>query len=286
MSKATFPKELLKDEIEIKTQTWLEVYKSKTNFDKGYYQKLENFFKFIKFTNKSFDQFEIHDIEEYLEVLYDNDYSVSLIDSLISNLSSFKTFLINEYPETFSQYFLSDILQLKIGQKDKKYADSRPLTYRQLTMTKLFIKSNIRTEYIFQVFYQLGIDKKDFHCCTPKNALRYERAFVKDNLRIEYNSVIEELIERASRDSNFKATPNMITDHLKSIQLYLSENNLLDPEQTITYNDVIKTHQKFFLKCPNCERKAESISNNWVLVITDYSDEMHLTCVDCKGQNL
>ncbi len=284
MEKASFPKELLTKVIESNNKIWIEQYKTMTNFSKGYYQKLENFFRFHKFTNKPFNLFVLKDVEEYIEVLFDNDYAPNLIDSVISNLSSFKNFLIVQYPDNFSQSFLSNILSLKIGTKEKKYAESRPLTYKQLTHIKQYIKSNIRTEYIFNVFYQLGIDKKNFHVCSPNNAVREKNSFVKENIEIEFNFVIAELLTRVMLEPNFKATPNMISAHLKKIQMYLSDNNLLEEDQTITYNDIIKTHERFFFICPNCDRKKENISSNWILVKTSINNELQLICSECKGQ--
>ncbi|WP_068777892.1 hypothetical protein [Paenibacillus sp. GM2] len=286
MEKASFPKELLTQVIESNNKIWIEQYKTMTNFSKGYYQKLENFFRFHKFTNKPFNLFVLKDVEEYIEVLFYNDYAPNLIDSVISNLSSFKNFLIVQYPDNFSQSFLSNILSLKIGTKEKKYAESRPLTYKQLAHIKQYIKSNIRTEYIFNVFYQLGIDKKNFHVCSPDNAVRKKNSFVKENIEIEFNFVIAELLTRVMLEPNFKATPNMISAHFKKIQMYLSDNNLLEEDQTITYNDIIKTHERFFFICPHCDRKKENISSNWILVKTSINNELQLICSECKGQLL
>ncbi|MVP00554.1 hypothetical protein [Paenibacillus lutrae] len=285
MGKASFPKELTAKEIESNNKNWIDQYKAMTDFDKGYYQKLENFFKFHKFTNKPFNLFVQKDVEEYIKVLFDNDYAPNLIDSLISHLSSFKNFLIEQYPDNFNQSFLNNILSLKIGTKEKKYAESRPLTYKQLVLTKQYIKSNIKTEYIFQVFYQLGIDKKNFHICSLDNVVEEEHAFVKDNILIKYNSVIEELLTRVSLEPNFKATSHMITDHLRGIQTHLSENNMLEEGQTLTYNDIIKSHKRFFFICPHCDEKRENLSFNWALVKTNYNNEMQLFCSSCKGQS-
>ena len=49
MSKPVFPKDLLKEEFLGENKKWVDEYKKETNLDKGYYQKLEKFFKFISY---------------------------------------------------------------------------------------------------------------------------------------------------------------------------------------------------------------------------------------------
>lgn len=282
-AKALFPKELTNHTMEENNHSWLREYKTKNNFGKGYFQQLENFFKFVRYEKKPFNLFILDDVYSYIEVMIENEFSESRINMLVSNLSAYRNFLVDQYPEHFSINFLKNINDLRLDQPEKKYAESQALNYNQLEITKKYIKSNLRTEYIFQIFYQLGIDKKDFDICSPKNAVIESQTFQKNNRQITYNHCISEILNKINSVPNFKATPHMIRDHLKSIELYLKEQKAIDTSRSITYNDIIKTHERFFVTCPNCGKNRESISNNWVLVKTQHGDTLHLCCSDCKG---
>src|SRR5690606_38311017 len=137
----------------------------------------ENFFRFKLFSDKPFNLFTENDVSAYIEVMIDNDFSMNRINMLVSNLASFRLFLIERHSNFFSQYFLNNINELKLGRPEKKYSESQSLNYQQLELVKKFILNNERTEYIFQILYQLGIDKKDFEVCTPENAIPEKQIF-------------------------------------------------------------------------------------------------------------
>lgn len=283
MGRGAFPKELQNEKIELNNQKWIQEYRLATEHGTGYLQQLENFFRYKEFSSKPFNSFVYDDVAEYIEVMKDNDFTAYRIDTLISNIASFKRYLTEKHPENFSPNLLSNLHNLKIGQYEKKYAESHPLSYTQLELAKEFIKNNIRTEYIFQIFFQLGIDKKDFDICSPDNAVMEERAFINRDKRIVFNDVIEELLIRLKTEQGFKATTNMILDHLRKIEIHLKDNAALETDRTIAYNDVIKTHERFFFKCPSCEQKHENTSTNWVLVKIQTSNNLYLVCSHCKG---
>ena len=52
--KAVFLKELLNNFMEENNEKWINEYRKNTDYDEGYYQALENFFKFKKYTQKPF----------------------------------------------------------------------------------------------------------------------------------------------------------------------------------------------------------------------------------------
>lgn len=283
MSKAVFPKNLLNKDINNKNRQWIDDYIKNTNYNKVYYRSLENFFRYVNFENKHFNFFTEKDIQEYIEIMLDNNYAISKIDYTISNISSFRSYLIEKYPEFFSEKFLSNLNDLKLGIPEKKYAESKPLNLIQLNSVKQFIKSNIKTEYIFEIFYQLGIEKKDFNVCIPKNANLKNKYFKNKEKEIIFNEKIMNLLEAIAKLDDFKITPYMVNYHLKKIEEDLKSKGLLTSDETLTYNDIIKTHEMFFIKCPNCRKKIEMVSHNWVLAKPETSKNLYLVCSLCKG---
>lgn len=285
MSKAIFPKELLSDVVEEYNQKWIDEYKSETEYEKPYYDSLEQFFKFIRFKELSFNKFRLKHVEEYIEVMIEQEFSTKRIDYMISNISSLRTFLLKKYPDLFPIEFLSGLTDLKLGSvDDRKNGVSEPLNLVQLSLVREWIKNKPRTEYIFEIFYQLGIQKKDFEMCTLKYVDKENSCFRKNNNVIKYNKKIAELISKVESNSKFKATFHMITDHIKKIEKFLKDKGVYDINKSLTLYDITKTHERYFVVCPNCGEKCESISENWVLAKTDFCVDMFLVCSNCKGE--
>lgn len=283
-NKASFPKELLNEFIEENNQNWINEYKTETNLDKGYYQALENFFKFKKYEKKPFNLFTTTDVSDYIEIMIDNSYSENRIDAIISNISSFKKFVVEKHPEIFSAYHLKDLPNLKIGNPEKKYKDSQSLNLVQLNHIKEFIKSDIRTEYIFEIFYQLNIQKRDIEVCSPKYADQQYKSFKKRDKVIRYNDKIQELLTKIEKYPKFKATYTMVNYHFNKIEQYLKAKGVYDLDRKLNYLDISKTHESYFLKCPNCGSEYENISVNWVLAKVDFCDDFYIVCSKCKGE--
>lgn len=284
--KAVFPKKLLNNFMEENNEKWINEYRKDSNFTKGYYQTLENFFKFKDYAKKPFNLFNTSDVSKYIEIMIENGFSINRIDYIISNINTFKKFLIEKHPDVFNENLLKDLLELKMGKPEKKYIDTQPLNLVQLNYAKEYIKSNIRTEYIFEILYQLNIRKQDFEICLPQYANRENMIFKKKDKIIKYNSKIQELLSKINTVSNFKATFSMIPDHLTKIEQYLKIKGVYNENRTLTYFDISKTHEAYFIKCPNCGIEYENISSNWALAKVDFSNNYYLVCSKCKGEPL
>jgi hypothetical protein len=282
--KAVFPKELLNNYIEDNNENWINEYKKDTNYKESYYQTLENFFRFKKYARKPFNLFNSSDVGEYVETMIENRFGTNRIDAIISNLSGFKKYLIEKHPDIFSDSLLNDLYELKMGKPEKKYSDAQALNLIQLSYTKEFIKNNIRTEYIFEIFYQLNIRKQDIHICTPENADRKNMVFRKNGTTIKYNNTIQRLLSKIDQIPDFKATYSMVTDHFSRIEDYLKIKGVFSNNRKLSYLDIAKTHEAFFIKCPNCGVEYENISSNWSLAKVNFSEEYYLVCLKCKGE--
>src|SRR5258706_15944138 len=109
MGKPVFPKELMNNQMNESNKKWLDEYKSETNLDKGYYQKIENFFRFRDYESMPFNIFTVSDIEKYVGVMVDKSYKEDTINALPGALSGFKNFLIAKHPTIFDKDFLANL---------------------------------------------------------------------------------------------------------------------------------------------------------------------------------
>lgn len=117
----------------------------------------------------------------------------------------------------------------------------------------------------------------------PQYADKKNMIFEKDGKIIRYNSKIQKLLFKIEKMPNFKATYTMIYDHLQKIEEYLKIKGVYNEKRQLRYLDISKTHEAYFIKCPNCGMEYENISSNWALAKVDFSNDYYLVCAKCKG---
>lgn len=182
--KASFPKELLNDSIQIDTENWMKEYFSSKNIEKGYKEKLINFFRYRKFENKSFNRFVKQDVNDFIDVLIDNNYSESGINPFLSAIREFKDYLIEKYPNLFEYYFLKDLKGLTFYNPNR--GTESPLKLKILSYIRNYIKNNINSSYMFELVYQLGIEKQQLDLCLPEYADFEQKAFISESSKISF----------------------------------------------------------------------------------------------------
>ena len=283
MEKPVFPKELMNDHMNESNKKWLTEYKSETDLDKGYYQKLENFFKFCDYENMPFNVFTVSDIEKYVGVMVDNNYKEDTINALPGALSGFKNFLIKKHPTIFSKNFLSDLPTRYFESGDP--SDAFALSTTQINLIREFNKQNWIYEYIFEVYFQLGIKKKEIIVCHPNNSDK-KRAFFKspEGQEIKYNSKIAQLLE-LQKDQDINLTQVIANYYLSKVTEFLRQQEPLvyEKERTLNYLDIKKSHKKYVFSCPSCGQLTENNAKSWVLAKIEQGSDFRLACAECKG---
>lgn len=279
--KALFPKELLSEVIQKDNDHWMQEYFLSKNVGKGYKDKLKNFFRYKKFAEKPFYEFTKKDIDDFIEVLIENNYTESGINPFLSAIREFKEYLIEKDPYHFHYFFLKDLKgEYFYNQNQDK---DRALNLETLCYIRNYIMKNSKTQYMFELIYQLGIEKQQLESCLPEYAdLKLKASIVGDsNISFENSPYIEDLIKEARQVENFKITYYMFSDHMKKLSLHLLTNGIYDKK--ILHSTILNTHRAYFLTCPNCGTVLENISENWVLAKTELSENYCLVCVRCKG---
>jgi hypothetical protein len=263
---------------------WFEKFKAKTNHkSKGYYQTVEKFLKFSKYKDKPFNTFTLTDIEDYVYVMWDNNYSAKRTDGVVAAISSFKNFLIKNY--SFPQDFLSNVLTLQVN--ESSVPDSDPLTPLQLHYVREYNERNIVDEFIFEIYFQLGVDKKDLEICVPQNVDREKRCFHSEGKEIKYNEKINQLMRKVEDVDGLETQVKSIDyRYLKKATTHLKEAGVWKKERALNYSDILKSHEVYMLKCPNlsCGELTENLQQNWVLVKEEFDTEYRLVCSQCKGK--
>lgn len=284
MPKAIFPKELLCNEINEINKTLLNDYKKETNFSRGYYQKLEKFFKFIGYQNLPFNSFTKANVERYIEVMVDNNFSEDTINTLFGALSGYKNFHIKKNPSLFRKDFLFD-LPINFF-KNVKPSDAFAFNQIQLNLIREYNRQKFQNEYIFEIFFQLGIKKKDLAICKPENHDRQSFCFRTANGKeIRYNIHIADILERVPEDQELKLTEMVTNYYLIKVTEFFRQQTppVYFKERPISYSDIIKSHKKYILNCPFCGQFNENVAKNWVLIKTEQNAGYRLVCSQCKG---
>ena len=83
---------------------------------------------------------------------------------------------------------------------------------------------------------------------------------------------------------DFEVTDDMSNKYLERITKNLIQEGNFYKDTNLNMFDIRETSKDFFLECPNCKRRLENVSRNWVLAKTDYDDDFRLVCCICKGE--
>ena len=275
------------ERVDPRNEPLFENFKQATTYDLAYYQSLENFLKFTGLEGKILSSLNTSDVENYRNAMWDCGVNSVRTDLIIEVISTFKNYLIKNH--SFPSDFLSDIKILKVNEKSSP--DNIALTLVQLAYIRDFNQTNQIFEYLFELLFQLGIDKKDLLNCLPNYADKNLRKFVNGKKQIGHNEKINLLLAKQYDTREMKRVIKDIDAlYFKKITYYLREEKKAytrpEPRQ-INYSDILKTHEIYILKCPNhdCNELVENTSHNWVLVQTDFEKEYRLFCNVCKGKS-
>jgi len=280
--KIVFP---LCDEIEPTTKKLFLEYKDSTDFSKGYYERLERLLLFIKFQNRKVKTFSLSDIEEMITTMWENGYKIKTTNAYLGSLSGFRQFLIDNH--SFPKDFLDGITNYYV--KDETPSESIEFSLLQLKSIRTFNLSKPEFEYIFEIFFQLGIDKKDLSLCLPKYRNKTEKRFEKGEKKINYNSKISHLLEGDLDFSEIeKISRHVDYFYFRHLTEYGIREGIFPVGNTITYSDIKKSHDIYIIRCPNpeCRELTENIHKNWVLVLSENDQDYRLCCTTCKGKGL
>jgi hypothetical protein len=279
-------------EINPENNLFLIAFKNNNRFYKsGYYQNIENFLKYKGISTKPLSSLTADDVEMYRDDMWKEGVGSKRTDAIISAISTFKKYLITE--KSFPDNFLQRIEDLRIN--DKSLSDKSVIFSReQLFEIRAFNEQHSTFEYVFEVLFQLGVDKKDLIFCTPHNADKARHAFIneKKGIFIKYNNRINDLFSLNCDEQELKKViTNIDYQYFQKLTNYLREekNIIIRPKpQQIIYSDIIKSRDYFIFRCPNenCSQFVENLAQNWVLVRTDFEADYRLFCNECKGNLL
>jgi len=269
--KRILPKDLRK-EIASYNKAWFEKFRTESKNRKEYYPDVQEFLEFCAYNNdKDIKNIDRTDIDSYITTLKKHTDSPFTINRRLSALSGFRNFLCSEYPDTFGEKFFSDLPSHE--HTDKNPTDIKALSLVQLSYARKYNRRRMKDEYIFELFFQLGIDKNDLIACNFPKAK---------------NARVDEIIKKVPKGD---VTDGTINSYFSRITNYLQKQGVYNKSRrNINSYDLAKSHEAYFLQCPNCERTFENIAKYWVLakVIfdeTDYQDKYCIVCAQCKGEN-
>jgi site-specific recombinase XerD len=250
-------------------KSWFEKYQTEAKDPSGYYPNVQEFLEFCAYKNdKDISNINRTDVDSYITTLKSWDAKTNTINRRLSALSGFRNFLHSKYPDTFDEGFLSDLPGHE--RTNKNPTDIKALSLEQLSYARKYNHRSIKDEYIFELFFQLGIDKNDLIACNfPKTI----------------NPQLDEIIKRIPKG---KVTEGTINSYFTRVTNHLQKQGVYNKNRKINSYDLVESHKAYFLECPNCGRTFENIAKYWVLAKIkydgpDYQDEYRIVCAQCKG---
>lgn len=267
-------------------KVWFDDFKNNTDKITSH-SNVERFLKLKIFNNKPFNSFDINEIINFYDFLEKLPASPATINNYLNAIIKFRDYLIKKYPNDFPNLFLHEAGDLRHAPKELGQFEKIPLNYYQLSLIRKYPDTKPVTKYIFEIFFQLGIDKKDIEFCNSRNADFEKMEFRTDNDPIRYNTVIQNMLLKYTEElADIELTVSKASSRFESLTNYLIKNNAngkYTRERPLCYEDIRYTHSLFIFTCPNCNMKHENISSNWVLAKTEFEEEYRLVCNICKG---
>jgi site-specific recombinase XerD len=251
-------------------KAWFEKYQTEAKDPSGYYPNVQEFLEFCAYKNdKDISNIDRNDVDSYIATLKSYDAKTNTISRRLSALSGFKNFLHSKYPDTFGEKFLSDLPGHE--HTDKNPTVIKALSLEQLSYARKYNRRSVKDEYIFELFFQLGIDKNDLIAC---------------NFPETRNARVDEIIKKVPKGDVMLGT---IDSYFIRVTKHLQKQGVYDKSRrNINSYDLAESHKAYFFQCPNCGRLFENIVKYWVLAKVkfdeaDYQDEYHVVCAQCKG---
>lgn len=280
------PKKELIPEMIGENKIWFEQYKTYERANPTYIDNLSRLLRAKIYDNKPFNQFTITDIINFLAFLDRLGHKPNSKNNYVNAANSFRGFLIEKHPDLFDLAFLNDLISLI--EKTESTPERIALNPDQLYWIRKYadVKSKPLTIYIFELYFQLGIPKKDIQHCTVENADLEKMHFKTDKEPIPYNNVIQNLLLKYRNElTNANLSVNSASDKFETLTSWLMKNNVAAQyaDSPLCYEDIRLSHLLYILTCPVCKRKHENLASNWVLTKTEVESEYRLACIQCKG---
>ncbi|MCD4752382.1 MAG: hypothetical protein K8R40_04865 [Anaerolineaceae bacterium] len=250
------------------------------------------FLESSEFIDRPFSTFRMADIEEYIFKLVQEKLGNSSINTRISAIKAFRKYLVEDpkYPK-FNASFLPNLNNLRREEDKSKKDKDAALTLKQIVYLRKFFAQSPRKykcqEYMFEVYYQLGIQEKEIEVCIPANANFDKGCFITTgNEPIEYNEKIKSLFGQLSDRDITQLKPNSSKRKFETIDDKLKDKYSNDFRENfeLGYESIKNSRKKYFMECPECGRHVENIAENWVLLELDKDQELRLVCNMCKGK--
>ena len=256
--KKEIPPEML-GEISQENAEWLIFYENHPKAPKTehYRNYVREFLCYINHNQKSFTKFTENDADNFIGMLERVPFSGSGINNYIGAISGCARILREEKQDSFSPTFLINISKKRRKRQENECKPSSEyFTLRQISLIKKFTyeQCNDTDQFIFNELYYNGIQL------------------------VELQSIGKELLD-SKIDYIHKANQYFlkITEHLKEMGEYFEENN-------INSEHFKQSHKDFFIRCPFCEQDVENISENWILVRTEFTDKYRIIHSPCKDK--
>lgn len=264
---------------------WLNEYSIDKQISNNERSLLLQFISFNNFASKPLKNFEVEDVKSYTEMQINSDCSPASALNVIAQVKKLYEYLAKKYPTEFDSQFPIDINSLRSLYKAPK-DKGRGLNLVQLSCIRDFIADKPKIRYVFELFFQLGIDKKDLVYCTPKylHKNKEQWSFITPEYKkIELNDYMKNLLAEYEGTDFMENNKAMVNDYLSQITNHLRKSNVFYYNNDLNIYDIEKTRVGFFFTCPNCHKSFETFANNWVLAKTETDIEYHFVCKACKG---
>jgi len=181
--------------------------------------------------------------------------------------------------------FLHDLSKF-ISHKKTKKTNGTILSLPQISYIRKYNEGNVYDEYMFEVLFQLGVQKKYLKYCLPRYADFASKLFVfgEGKEPIKYNNLVEELLPKVLDEKILEDKIKKINhQYFSRLPDYLLDKKIIPENRKLNSSDILVSHQAYCFTCPGCGYEFENVAQNWVLAKMKFDDQPRLFCAQCKG---
>lgn len=183
--------------------------------------------------------------------------------------------------------FSMDDIKLKKFSKSKVSSEAEQATHlsmSDLLRVKQLLSNNKLSlfQFTFEMVYLYRLSLKELQQCNIKNWNDLDGSFTFYDKNGKVRTLhVNEKLARLIRE-NDKILREVLHSAFQKRFIHMSDALIKDGfHKTISWEDVVATHDKYFFRCMICQNTYENIPENWVIGIVIGYDRNILVCLNC-----
>lgn len=254
-------------------QTYYDLYLNSNKDKIGITQYTSTILNYLEFIDNDCIPVKVNSIDRFLDSTTKKNETYKNKKAHIKN---FYVTIASKIPNIDFDESLFNALNPK-NKEDKKI--KKLLTTDEIRMIKKRINGDVYLKLAFELAYIHGLYGDEIcQFSFDKYNIDKKMYIVNRNKKIVFSDELNQCLLKNKTNFKIKGSDSYY-------QCYKTIGRLIGRE--LTWEDINKTREEYFMKCQLCNNKYENLSSNWVII--QYEDDVnssgYLVCKHCAEKN-